>query len=46
MTDACAIPTAWVFVIAIGPDMVPDSPIHETPVISPFPFCEWVPAAH
>src|SRR5436190_10256825 len=46
MIDACAIPTAWVFVIAIGPVMVPDSSIHDTPVISPLPFWEWTPAAH
>ena len=41
-----AIPTACVFVIAIGPAAVPDSSIQETPVISPLPFCEWKPAAY
>src|SRR5437879_6106377 len=45
MIDACAIPTAWVFVMAMGPAMVPDSSIHDMPVISPLPFWEWVPAA-
>jgi len=35
-----ATPTAWVFVKAIGPENVPDSSIHDTPVISPFPFWE------
>ena len=44
-TPACAIPTACVLVIAIGPAAVPDSSIQETPVISPLPFCEWNPAA-
>ena len=39
------MPTAWVFVMAIGPENVPDSSIHDTPVISPLPFCEWKPAA-
>ena len=42
---ACAIPTAWVLVIATGPAKVPDSRIHDTPVISPFPFWEKKPAA-
>ena len=39
------MPTAWVFVMAIGPFIVPDSVIHEMPVISPFPFWLWNPAA-
>ncbi len=39
------MPTACVLVIAIGPLNVPDSPIQETPVISPLPFCEQNPAA-
>jgi hypothetical protein len=39
------MPTAWVFVIASGRENVPDSPIHETPVISPLPFSEKKPAA-
>jgi len=30
-----------VFVTQIGPLMVPDSLIHDTPVISPLPFCAW-----
>jgi hypothetical protein len=42
---AWAIPTAWVLVIAIGPAKVPDSRIHDTPVISPLPFWEKKPAA-
>src|SRR5215475_1008369 len=45
-TPACAGPIACVFVIAIGPDIVPDSSIQETPVISPLPLREWKPAAH
>jgi hypothetical protein len=36
--------TAWVLVIATGPANVPDSWIHETPVISPLPFWEKKPA--
>jgi hypothetical protein len=42
---ACAIPTAWVFVMATGPPNVPDSAIQDTPVISPLPFWEKNPAA-
>src|SRR5438034_6209331 len=30
----------------MGPAVVPDSSIHDTPVISPLPFWEWTPAAH
>ena len=41
---ACAMPTACVLVIAIGPANVPDSSIQDTPVISPLPFCEKKPA--
>ena len=41
---ACAIPTAWVLVMATGPANVPDSRIQDTPVISPFPFWEKKPA--
>jgi hypothetical protein len=39
------MPTAWVLVIATGRANVPDSPIQETPVISPLPFSEKKPAA-
>jgi hypothetical protein len=42
---AWAIPTAWVLESATGPDAVPDSSIHEMPVISPLPFWQWNPAA-
>jgi hypothetical protein len=45
MMPAWAMPTACVLVMAIGPWQVPDSSIHETPVISPFPLSEWYPAA-
>ena len=42
---ACAIPTAWVLVMATGPEKLPDSEIQDTPVISPLPFWEKKPAA-
>src|ERR1700761_6226718 len=38
MTPACAMPTAFGFVMTTGPCIVPDSSIQETPVISPLPF--------
>ena len=41
---ACAVPTAWVLVMATGPANVPDSAIQDTPVISPLPFWEKKPA--
>jgi hypothetical protein len=42
---AWAIPTAWVLVMATGPEKLPDSEIQDTPVISPLPFWEKKPAA-
>lgn len=39
------MPTAWVLVIATGPEKLPDSPIQETPVISPLPFWQCKAAA-
>src|ERR1700735_3315106 len=45
MIAACAMPTAWVLVMATGPENVPDSSIQDTPVISPLPFWEKKPAA-
>src|ERR1700722_2034026 len=45
MIAACTTPTAWVLVMPTGPQNVPDSSIHDTPVISPLPFCAKNPAA-